>query len=297
MSTTTDSATGAGRRIALTGAAGSLAQDIIPTLVGAGYDVVAIDQVEPSDGTGLTWRLCSINDRERLSAAMADCSAVIHLAGIPLEDDWERILHANIDGTQAVLETAVQAGMTTAVLASSIHATGFVPVPAGAAVPDDVRTRPNTFYGVSKATLEALGSYYHDRYGIDVTCLRIASRFPEPRNVRMLSTWLSPADAGQLFIAALENHEPGFRTVWGVSANSRSYLSHEGGVSIGFTPQDDAESFSASIEAAAIHDSTVGASEWDRNYIGGIFSSPDPPRKKSATDQGLQNHRSKDEEK
>ena len=44
---------------------------------------------------------------------------------------------------------------------------------------------------------------YHDRYGLDAICLRILSCFPRPMNVRMLSTWLSPDDAGRLFEACL----------------------------------------------------------------------------------------------
>ena len=33
--------------------------------------------------------------------------------------------------------------------------------------------RPDCFYAVTKVTGEALGSLYHDKYGISCTCLRI----------------------------------------------------------------------------------------------------------------------------
>lgn len=263
-------------RIALTGAAGSLAADIMPGLLDLGYEIVAIDRVVPADPLdGPSWVRCDITDRAALAGALAGCEAVVHLAGIPLEDDWESMLAVNIDGTQAVLECARRSGIARAVLASSIHAAGYVPIPYdGSRVPDDVPVRPDTFYGVSKAVLEALGSLYHDRHGLDVVCLRIASRYPRPQNERMLSTWLSPADAVRLFDAALTVPSPGFRLVWGVSANTRGYLGDEGGAALGFVPLDDAEVFAQEVLA----DPDAAASEWDRAFLGGVFSSPEPPR-------------------
>ena len=268
----------AARRIALTGAAGSLARDIIPRLAEAGWSMVCVDRVEPTERFGQDWVITEVGDTDALAAAFTGCAAVVHLAGIPLEDDWDRILTANIDGTHSVLEAARRAGVPRAVLASSIHAAGFTTVPRdGGLVPDDTPVRPNTLYGVSKAAVEALGSYYSDRYGMDVLCLRIASRFHRPLDVRMLSTWLSPADAARLFTAALTDTGHGFRTVWGVSANTRSYLSPAGGAAIGFVPQDDAEAYAPDLTGPAAPDAAA-ETEWDRNYIGGIFCSPQPPR-------------------
>jgi uronate dehydrogenase len=267
------------RRIALTGAAGSLAADIIPGLLAQGHSVVGIDQRTPADTFGCEFVVGPINDRALLLEAMRGCDAVIHLAGIPLEAEWAQIMQANIDGTEAVLHVAQRLGIGRVVLASSIHAAGFVPVPTdGTLVPDDVPVRPNTFYGVSKAAVEALGSFYHDRFGLDVICLRIASRFAEPTGERTLSTWLSPADAVRLFDACLQTPSPGFRTIWGVSANTRGYLSAEGGAAIGFTPVDDSECFAERMFAASEKDPSLLATDWDRAYIGGVFSSAHPPR-------------------
>ncbi|MBD8042424.1 NAD(P)-dependent oxidoreductase [Arthrobacter sp. Sa2BUA2] len=269
------------QRVALTGAAGSLASDIIPALQEAGIELRCIDRVRPLQDFGADWAICDVNDRAALSTALSGCDALIHLAGIPLEDDWDRILRANIDGTQAVLESARLQGITKAVLASSIHAVGFTPVPAdGTTVPDETPVRPNTFYGVSKAALEALGSYYHDRHGMDVTCLRIASRFEQPRDARMLSTWLSPADAGSLFLHALDKPSSGYRIIWGVSANTRGYLSAAGGSAIGYEPVDDAELWAPGLIGPAAQEN-LQPSEWDQRFIGGIFCSPLPPRQPS----------------
>lgn len=267
-----------GRRIAITGAAGSLASDIIPYLIGRGFEVVCIDWSEPQQTFGCHWVTCSVNDQATLAEAFEGCDAVVHLAGIPLESDWETLARINIDGTQSVLDAARSVGVGKVVLASSIHAAGFVPIPAdGSTVPDEIAVRPNTFYGVSKAALEALGSLYADRHGMNVICLRIASRIAKPENERMLSTWLSPADAGRLFEAALAERNMGFRIVWGVSRNTRAVLSPSGGESIGFLPQDDAEAYADEVLTGAGSDARV-ASAWDRSCIGGVFSSPEPPR-------------------
>ena len=267
-----------GRRVAVTGAAGSLAGDVLPGLAALGHRLIGIDRVAPPAAMPGEWVQCSVNDRTALRSALDGADAVIHLAGIPLEAPWESLLATNIDGTQAVLETARRAGVGRVVLASSIHAAGYVAVPPpGSPVPDEVPVRPNTFYGVSKAALEALGSLYHDRYGLDVICLRIASRFARPQDERMLSTWLSPADAVRLLDACLRAPSPGFRIVWGVSANTRGYLSSAGGESIGFTARDDAERYADELLQAGRSDPSVLARDWDRRWIGGIFSSPHPP--------------------
>jgi uronate dehydrogenase len=262
----------------VTGAAGSLAADVIPGLADLGYHLVGVDREAPAAHLPCDRVECSVNDRPALLEAFRGADAVIHLAGIPLEASWESLLQTNIDGTQAVLEAARRCGVSRVILASSIHAAGYVEVPPpGEEVPDAVPVRPNTFYGVSKAAVEALGSLYHDRYGLDVICLRIASRFARPEGERMLSTWLSPSDAVLLLDACLRASAPGFRIVWGVSANTRGYLSREGGQALGFLARDDAEQYAGDLFAAGRSDPSVLASEWDRRYIGGVFSSPTPP--------------------
>ena len=95
--------------------------------------------------------------------------------------------------------------------------------------------------------MEALGSLYADRYGLDVVCLRIGSAFPEPTTVRMLATWLSPADTLSLVDAALTAPSPGFAVVWGVSANTRNWWDLTAARRLGFDPQDDAEVYAEAL--------------------------------------------------
>lgn len=278
--------------IAVTGAAGSLARDIIPGLVSRGHRVVGIDRVNIPAGLAeiidpTDWSDVDLLDADGLTSSLHGADVVIHLGGIPLEDSWASLSRNNIDGTQALLECAVRVGVTRVVLASSIHAVGETPLPVdprslgGPAdrlsdelkIPADIPARPNTLYGVSKAAVEALGRYYSDRHGLQVVCIRIASRFAEPTDERMLSTWLSPADAERMFAAsASSTMTGGFVQLWGVSDNQRGYLSLAEGHRLGYDPVDDAEHFVARITARISSD----RKPWDHT-LGGIFSSPHPP--------------------
>jgi uronate dehydrogenase len=129
------------------------------------------------------------------------------------------------------------------VVASSHHVVGLLPLPTQGLLADDVPARPDSYYGVSKAAVEALASLYHDRYGIDIVCLRIGSYRPRPDSRRTLWSWLSPGDCVRLFEAALAVASPGYCVVWGLSANRRGVVSLEGGRAIGYAPRDDAERY------------------------------------------------------
>ena len=63
-------------------------------------------------------------------------------------------------------EAARRAGTPRVIFASSNHAVGFTPRSAFP-VPDYAFPAPDTYYGVSKASVEALAAMYHHRYGLD----------------------------------------------------------------------------------------------------------------------------------
>jgi hypothetical protein len=161
-----------------------------------------------------------------------------------------------------VLEAARSVGVTRVIIASSNHAVGFHPY-SHDLVPDYVFPRPDTYYGVSKATNEALGSLYHDRYGINVLCVRIGSCFEKPKDHRMLATWLSPDDCARLMEALLNAPNPGFRVLWGISANTPARFSLDEAKTLGYQPQDNAEDYADTLPPLSI-------SDVDR-YIGGTY--------------------------
>ena len=264
------------QRILITGAAGRIGRMLRARMPRPDRELRLLDRVPVDEPGAIT---ADVADLDAMMAACDGADAVLHLGGISGEADWASIRDANIEGTYSVFEAARRAGVPRVVYASSNHAVGFAHQPddPDLEMPDDLGPRPDTLYGVSKVLGEALGSLYHDRYGLDVICLRIASRFARPQGERMLSTWLSPADAVRLLDACLRAAAPGFRIVWGVSANSRGYLSREGGRAVGFHAEDDAERYADELFAAGRTDPSVLASEWDRRFIGGVFSSPAPP--------------------
>jgi uronate dehydrogenase len=238
--------------VLVTGAAGRIGTVLRGGLPERGWAVRCMDVVPVSDvRPGEEHVVGDVTDLAALVDATQGASAVVHLAGISGESTWPAISHTNIEGTYCALEAARRAGVPRVILAGSNHATGYTPRPDGGLLREvDAPPRPDTYYGVSKVAMEALGSLYVDRYGLDVVCLRIGSAFAEPTTTRHLSTWLSPADTVSLVDAALKAPSPGFSVVWGVSANIRNWWDLTAARALGYEPQDDAEVYAeALIEA------------------------------------------------
>lgn len=255
-------------RILLTGAAGGVGTLMRPRLARPDrvlrlLDIAPLPQAAAGEQVEVI--TASVTDLEAMTAACEGVDAVIHLGGLSLEGPWPEILEINIHGTYVVLEAARRAGVGRVILASSNHTVGFARLD-GTPVPDYAFPRPDTYYGVSKVTMEALGSLYHDRYGLDVIAIRIGSCFERPRDERMLGMWLSPDDGARLLDAALSVPQPGFRIVWGVSANTRGVVSLTEAKAIGYEPRDDSERFADGIPPT---------DELGRTYLGGWFCSPD----------------------
>ena len=259
--------------IVITGAAGLVGSMLRPRLARPDRTLRLLDIAPLEAGPGEEAVQASVTDLEAMTAACRGAAAIIHLAGIPGEACWPRILETNINGGYVAFEAARRAGVPRVIFASSNHAVGFAPR-ADFPVPDYAFPAPDTYYGVSKAATEALAAMYHHRYGLDAICVRILSCTPRPADVRMLSTWLSPDDAGRLFEACLTTERPGFRVIFGVSANTRGgWVSLAEAKALGYQPQDDAEAYAAEILARARDDDP--AADQVLRYLGGAFTLPD----------------------
>jgi uronate dehydrogenase len=238
-------------RVLVTGAAGRVGTLLRPRLVRPDRVLRLLDLDPVSPGPGVEPVVADMTDPAAMAAACAGLDAVVHLGAIPTEAPWADLLRVNIDGTRTVLEAARGAGVPRVVLASTIHAAGFHsrssavdgPLPSG------VPPRPDTYYGVSKAAVEALGSLYADRFGMAVFALRLGACFPEPPAEETLESWLSPEDCARLIEACLTTEAGGFRVLWGISRNTRRWWSLAEAEEIGYAPRDDSEPYADRIEA------------------------------------------------
>ena len=256
------------QRVLITGGAGKIGRMLRARMGGRALRLLDVATPEPARaGEDVEVRTGSVTDAAAIRDACVGVGAVVHLGGVSTEGPWNSILEVNIDGTRTVLEAARLAGVPRVVLASSNHAVGFRTRDEGVPLPADVPTRPDTYYGVSKAAMEALGSLYHDRFGMDVICLRIGTMDDRPNDARALATWLSPDDGTRLVEACLDAPSPGFRIVWGVSRNTRRWWSLAEGEELGYRPQDDAEAYAPEILAGAEPDPAAPV----HHRVGGAF--------------------------
>ncbi len=136
---------------------------------------------------------CDLGDREAVEALVEGCDGIVHMGGQSVEAPWETIRNANLDGMFNLYEGARKSSITPRIIfASSNHAIGFHKQTER--LDAHSLTRPDGLYGVSKVFGEALASMYFDKFGIETASVRIGSCFPEPKNHRMLSTWMSYDD-------------------------------------------------------------------------------------------------------
>jgi hypothetical protein len=264
-------------RVLITGAAGVVGTLMRPRLAREGRVLRLLDLARPAnegmapaaDGEQVELVTGSVTDPDAMRAACRGVDAIVHLGGLSREASWDEIVDVNINGTHTVLEAARAEGVGRIILASSNHAVGFrTNAEAGEdGVSADTTARPDTYYGFSKAAIEALGALYHDRFGIDVICVRIGSCFPAPPGVRGLITWLSPDDGGRLFEACLTTPTPGYRVIWGVSDNTRRVYSLREAEALGYVSKDNAETFAEELISAQGDATPNGA-----DYLGGPFT-------------------------
>ena len=238
--------------ILMTGAAGGLGLAMRERLK-ANCDVLRLSDREATRATlgaaqpGEEIVLADLARADEVEAAVQGCQAIVHFGGISTEGPFEPILQANILGLYNLYEAARKHGVRRIVFASSNHVTGYYRqsdtiTPAHPA-------RPDSLYGVSKAFGEDLSSMYFDRYGIETACVRIGSSFPEPKDRRMLASWLSYDDLHRLVVACLSTPVLGHTILFGMSNNAVRWYDNSSAQHVGFVPQDSSDVFKEAVYA------------------------------------------------
>jgi uronate dehydrogenase len=254
-----------------TGATGRMAGSIRETLAGEFDHVQLFARSQPDTlFAGEEVALGDLTDFEAVRRACEDIDVIVHFGGIADESSFSAILSSNIEGTSNLFEAARQMGVRRVVFASSNHVTGFYP--SDEVIDVHAAPRPDSFYGVSKVFGEALGRLYHDKWGMEVVSLRIGIFRPAPTDVRQLALWLSPRDGAELVRRAVIAPDIGYLTVFGVSANTRSYWDNsEPARLLGFTPLDDAETYADAVDAGQQAPRLQGGQYTDPDYEGGSW--------------------------
>jgi len=253
------------RSVLVTGVGGRIGRAVWEDLRAA-YAVVRGVDIRPTVDLEGDLLRADLTDLEATVRVVEGMEAVVHLAGIPDEAPFGDLVQANIVATYNVLEAARRCHVRRVVLASSHHVVGYYPrtTTVGPADPP----RPDSLYAVTKIAGEALGRLFHDKFGLEVVCLRIGSFRPEPEDRRQLSTWLSPRDATALVRRSLEAEGVGFATVFGCSRIQPSWWNNPDAALIGFAPIDGVDAYSASLFGLAEEDG-IGA-----GVQGGFFAEP-----------------------
>jgi uronate dehydrogenase len=254
-------------RVLLTGAAGGLGRVLRPRLR-ARCSLLRVSDVATMDAAGAGEEVvpAPLENRAAVLDLLRGIDAVVHLGGISTEHAFDAVLQANIVGVYNLYEAARQHGTKRIVFASSNHVTGFYR--QDEVIDATMPARPDGYYGLSKAFGEDLSRFYFDRYGIETVCLRIGSSFPEPKDRRMLATWLSYDDLERLVLASLTAPVVGHSIIFGMSDNTTTWWDNTHARHIGFKPQDSSEPYRAAREAAQ---PTLDRTDPAVIYQGGAF--------------------------
>jgi uronate dehydrogenase len=234
--------------------------------------VLRLSDIQPLSGAtgGEECSICNLADKAAVNALLQGVDAVVHMGGVSVERPFEEVLEANIKGMYNLYEAARVHGVKRVVFASSNHVVGFHK--QGDLLDADCVKRPDGYYGLSKSFGEDLSRFYFDRYDIETVCIRIGSSFPEPKDRRMLITWMSYRDLTELIRCALFAPKVGHTIVYGMSNNRDTWWDNSQAAHLGFVAQDSSESFRAKLEA------TPALSDADpvKQYQGGIFVKAGP---------------------
>jgi threonine 3-dehydrogenase len=163
----------------ITGGGGNLACRLTHALARREARIVLFDaapQPVAPVAAGCEYRrgdLTQPDEVQRLFQHLDSDVVVLHLASLlsgSSETNRPAAWRINVDATFELLEASLRHRVRQFFFPSSVAAFGG-PLPP--LISDDHPQWPTSLYGVSKAAVERLGVYYHERHGLDFRCLRL----------------------------------------------------------------------------------------------------------------------------
>ena len=212
---------------------------------------------------------CDLAQKEAVYELVKGVDAIIHFGGVSTEHSFEEILGPNICGTYHIYEAARKHRVSRIIFASSNHVVGFHS--RNEMLDTNCIRKPDGYYGLSKSYGEDLATFYWHRYGIETLSIRIGSSYPEPKNKRMLSTWLHYDDLEQLIIKGLTLPNLEHTVIFGASNNPKKWWSNKCSSHLNYQPEYSADKYEMKLRASSSFDFDPGAL-----YQGGSFTEAGP---------------------
>ncbi len=226
--------------VVLTGASGAVGTMLRPYLLSRFGRLRLTDLVPPRTLTAdETFVRADLTGLEAALEATRGADAVVHLAGLPGEGTWERVIAASMITTVNALEAARINGVGRFVFASSNHVIGYYP--RTRRLTAEERVLPDSRYGVAKVFGEGALALYAEKYGMKCMSIRIGTVIDRPRMLRELSTFHHPEDLAQLIAIGVQHPQVGNEIVWGQSDNARSWWDNSRAEALGYRPMHRAE--------------------------------------------------------
>lgn len=224
----------------VTGAAGGVAQHVLPALAGR-WRLRLVDRRTDPGRNHQTARpeviIGDLTDPEVAERATRGVRAVLHLAG---NGDpaarWQDLVKPNLVSWSTVLDAAAANAVPNLVFASSVHAGGgdFGP---DAPVDPGQAASPCCAYGASKVYGEAMGDAAHRASGATVIALRLGAVIERPRTTYGHHYWVHPDDLAALTQSALTS-DSGFGVHHAVSAVGAGHWSIDSArTALGYRPR------------------------------------------------------------
>jgi uronate dehydrogenase len=227
-------------KVLVTGSAGAIGQPVCRELERRGHQVRALDLMQtPGVRDAMA---ADITDAQAVKLAASGVDCIIHLAAIPTDAPFERLVGPNVIGLYNVMNAAREAGAQRVVLASSVQVVSRRSGEGLARVED---ADPGNHYGLTKLWAEQMGAMYFRHFGLSVLAVRIGwvvrnlVEVRRMREVRRPDLYLSHADAARFFTLAIEAPDIGFAVVYAVGRGGAERFDMEPARRlIGFEPKD-----------------------------------------------------------